>query len=145
MKTAVLVREHTGDEGTFGRIYAQGNHWYTAELPWRNNERDISCIPEGIYTATPYASARFGLCYQVGEVPDRSAILVHVGNWAGDVSKDYRSDVEGCILIGMARNIISGQYAVSSSREAIGDFHHVMEISGREPITLIIHNETELI
>ncbi len=74
----------------------------TLELPWKDNQRNISCIPEGTY---PFIKRRAGTFYeryrqrwgheftiQVGDVPDRDFILVHIGN--------YLVDTRGCILVG---------------------------------------------
>ena len=43
-----LVRVTTGMDGTFGVLIKDGVPLcVTLELPWRDNERSISCIPEG--------------------------------------------------------------------------------------------------
>ena len=69
------------------------NTFNTLELPWRNNQRNISCIPTGEYDVTPRHSARFGNHLHVLDVPNRSFILFHVGNWP--------RNTEGCILPGL--------------------------------------------
>lgn len=52
-------------------------------------------------------------------VPGRSAILIHSGNFAGDKSKGFKSDVDGCILPGFGVGIVSGQKGVTRSRLAL--------------------------
>lgn len=64
----------------------------TIELPWKDNARCISCIPEGRYVCTPRESDKFGKHFHIRDVPDRSWILFHVAN--------YISDLEGCIAVG---------------------------------------------
>lgn len=64
----------------------------TLELPWRNNQRRVSCIPHGTYQLIKHTSPKFGICYWVQDVPNRSEILIHKGN--------YRTDILGCILAG---------------------------------------------
>lgn len=49
----------------------------TIELPWYNNKRSISCIPEGIYVLVDRYSQRFGRHLLVKDVPNRDPILFH--------------------------------------------------------------------
>ena len=63
----------------------------TLELPWRDNQHDISCIPAGVYTCAYTDHPTHGWVYQVMDVPDRDAILLHIGN--------KPADTEGCILL----------------------------------------------
>lgn len=66
----------------------------TLELPWLENRRNISCIPEGEYEVEklPARKGRNYVHFLVKDVPDRSAILIHTGN--------YNFDIRGCILPG---------------------------------------------
>lgn len=69
----------------------------TLELPWKNNERRVSCIPSGTYICERIQHPRFGHCWIVNDVPDRYGIVIHIGNFAsGD-----RVDIEGCIMPGL--------------------------------------------
>lgn len=43
-------------------------------------------------------SPKFGWVYHVFEVPERSGILIHPGNLAGDISKGLKSHSHGCLL-----------------------------------------------
>ena len=95
MTDALLTRFKTSDEGTFGKLEAGGwSFWcYTVELPWKENQPYISCIPEGLYHCEVWDSARFPLSYIVKDVPGRSHILIHPGNSI--------KDILGCIAPGM--------------------------------------------
>lgn len=62
------------------------------ELPWLDNQRQISCIPEGLYKVARRTSPRFGEHFHILDVPDRSFILIHHGN--------YTRDIQGCLLVG---------------------------------------------
>lgn len=64
----------------------------TLELPWKDNERNISCIPVGIYKAIKHNSPKFKQSFWLQDVPGRSEILMHVAN--------YTSDLRGCIAPG---------------------------------------------
>lgn len=73
----------------------------TLELPWKNNQRNVSCIPEGHYDVVPHVSPTFGKCYWIKDVKDRSEVLIHVGNYAGSKNpKTGKPDIRGCILVG---------------------------------------------
>ena len=70
------------------------------ELPDRNNQKSISRIPEGDYKCVLRWSAKYGWHYHVQEVPGRTLILVHFGN--------YYTDTRGCILVGNAFIDVNG-------------------------------------
>lgn len=63
------------------------------ELPWRDNAVQQSCIPEGEYTVVSRVSEKFKLHYHIKDVPGRSYILQHAGN--------YTSQILGCQLPGV--------------------------------------------
>ena len=66
----------------------------TLELPWRENKRRISCIPEGDYIVVkrPATEKRKYNHFHITEVPGRDWILIHIGN-------SYKH-ILGCILVG---------------------------------------------
>tara|TARA_R100001509_G_scaffold144947_2_gene101402 strand:+ start:6610 stop:7101 length:492 start_codon:yes stop_codon:yes gene_type:complete len=93
----LLLRDTFSDESTIGELFLNGERFCdTLELPYRDNQRSISCIPTGEYKVRlrlPRESAtRDYLHLLVKDVKDRSHILFHRGNTA----KDSR----GCILVG---------------------------------------------
>ena len=136
MRTAVLQRLETSDEGTLGRLTTpEGLELWTLEPPWRNNAKGISCIPAGVYPCIWHRSPRFGLVYKLYETAPRSEVLIHSGNWAGDVSKDLRSDSRGCILPGLARIKLDDQLAIGQSRMAT---ERLRDHFDAEPFTLTI-------
>lgn len=66
----------------------------TLELPWKNNERKVSCIPEGTYMVwkmKPTAKRQYEY-FWVQDVPGRDSILFHPGN--------YTRQILGCLLPG---------------------------------------------
>ena len=63
---------------------------YTIELPWRNNLRMQSCIPEGRYQLVFRYSVRHKVHLQLKSVPDRTLILIHKANNAS-------KELKGCI------------------------------------------------
>lgn len=97
MKTLQIVRSHERDQTTgFAALHNSKNEtimsFRTLELPWRNNINKISCIPPGTYKAVPRVSEKYGKHFHILDVPGRSFILIHYGNFV--------SDSTGCILVG---------------------------------------------
>lgn len=94
---ALLTRKEMENKQTLGdlEISESENTIFsckTIELPWLNNQRNISCIPVGTYTVVKRTSEKYGTHFQVLNVPDRSMILIHAGN--------YYTQTQGCILVG---------------------------------------------
>lgn len=107
-----LVREICTDKSTIGRLYLNKEYVCdTLENPYINNERNISCIPEGTYDVrlrlARESASRNYLHLLVQEVPNRSYILFHRGNTA--------KDTLGCILVGTHNE----QDFVSNSKDAM--------------------------
>jgi len=137
MRAVVLFRDPSTDAGTFGRVFVDFKPFcHSVELPDRGNAPNVSCIlPVGTYRCVWHRSPRFGWCYLVTGVPGRSHILIHAANWAGDRALGYRSDLRGCIALGVKRGRLAGQPAVLASRLAVRKFNRVMN---RQPFNLMI-------
>ena len=93
----LLLRDTFTDESTIGELFLNGERFCdTLELPYRDNQKSISCIPTGEYKVRlrlPRESAtRHYIHLLVKDVKDRSHILFHRGNTA--------KDTKGCILVG---------------------------------------------
>jgi len=134
--TVNIFRLMRSDQGTLGKLYYSNFSCYTLELPWRDNKRNISCIPAGEYESKIRISPKFGKVYWLTEVENRSFILMHSGNWAGDVDKKFKSHVNGCILLGQKRGLLAGQLAVLNSRITVKRFVRMM---GGNPFKLDIY------
>jgi hypothetical protein len=68
----------------------------TMELPHRGNAQCISHIPSGTYKAAAQENPRFGWHIRLADVPDRTGVLLHVGNSI--------EQTDGCILVGTDRH-----------------------------------------
>ncbi|HCY83424.1 MAG TPA: hypothetical protein DHV22_18475, partial [Xanthomarina gelatinilytica] len=69
------------EEGTNGALFNSGRFLcHTIELPWNDNKRNISCIPEGVYKVEPRFSKRFKHHLILKDVKGRSFILFHPAN-----------------------------------------------------------------
>ncbi len=84
---------------------------FVLENPWLENRKWVSCIPEGIYICKRKISPRFGETFEVTNVPDRTHIVFHWGNW--------ERDTLGCILVGRNTDY---KHMITHSRLAFGDF-----------------------
>jgi hypothetical protein len=78
-------------EGTNGKLMCEGKLLCnTIELPWKNNEKRVSCIPEGRYFIRKRYSQKFNWHLEVVDVQNRSYILFHPANNA-------LKELNGCI------------------------------------------------
>lgn len=85
-----LTRTYFPD-GTNGKLESEGKLiCYTIELPWKRNERRISCIPEGNYFIRKRYSAKYQWLLELVDVPNRTYILIHPANNA-------QKELRGCI------------------------------------------------
>lgn len=124
----ILQRDIETDDGTPGTWVVKDTAWNcnTLELPWRDNQPKLSRIPPGIYPARLMWSKHFMRdLYHLLDVPDREAIEVHNGTWAGDKTKGLATDVLGCILQGLGYQRIDPhplQLAIVNSRITVDSF-----------------------
>lgn len=94
----LIERLDYGEKQTIGKFYLLNGlneiitEFWSLELPNKDNKRQVSCIPEGVYKARKHKSPKHGISLWLQDVPNRSEILVHKGN--------YHSDILGCIIIG---------------------------------------------
>jgi len=130
----LIIRDTFSDESTIGELFLNGERFCdTLELPYRDNQRSISCIPVGEYKVRfryPRESAtRNYLHLLVEDVKDRSYILFHRGNTA--------KDTRGCILVGQG----SQQDIVHNSTLAMDLLMKEIINLGGININLIIKNK----
>ena len=85
----------------------------TLEEPWKDNQRKISCVPEGLYKCVKHNSAKYQDVWRLENVKGRDGILIHSGNTT--------DDIEGCILVGKSFGKLKGKPAVLDSRSALSD------------------------
>lgn len=130
---AILSREYNNLQ-TLGRmVLFEGSkiilQLYTLELPDLGNQQNISCIPEGKYEVHRIYSPKFGKCFHLQDVPGRSEILIHKGN--------YNKDTHGCILVGMGLADINGD-GVTDVIESSLAMDKLQNVITEDVFTLII-------
>ncbi|MEH0155086.1 DUF5675 family protein [Limibacter armeniacum] len=119
----------------------------TLELPWKDNQNSISCIPTGSYKAVFRDFGNYaGRAYHIqeldgSEVKGRSGILIHSGN--------FFTDTRGCILLGTGYADLEvkskgikkdGVLDLVNSRNTI---NKLIEIVGDKELTLDVIGEPE--
>lgn len=113
MNSVTVKRVVRRDDSTFGvLVYDNQPRFVTLEPPWKNNQHNISCIPEGIYHAVKFNSPHFGRTWQLIDVPNRTSIEFHFGN--------YVKNTEGCILLGTSYN--PNHLMIMDSQRALQNF-----------------------
>lgn len=107
---------------TAGQIMVIGTDYRGAvlELPWRDNQPNVSCILHGVYKIVRDTFKGRYPNYRIIDVPGRSDIEIHRGNTL--------ADTEGCPLIGSSITIKTGeQYAyLNESTKAFERFMTAM-------------------
>lgn len=144
-----LPRTEESEHGTFGHLICLDKHWFTAELPWVNNQTNLSCIPTGIYLCIYKPEGKYK-GYELQNVRDRTNIEMHPLNFVYDRRAENRkSDAKGCIGIGKGRGEMippqkgdtkytHPQECIFSSRKA---FEELLEFTNKEDFTLHIEHK----
>lgn len=99
----MIINRYYGKKQVIGDLIYKDLQLFTLELPNLGNQRRISCIPEGVYTVVKHTAPKFGECFWIKDVPGRSEILIHTGNYAGSKNSATKlPDLLGCIAPGLA-------------------------------------------
>tara|TARA_R100000935_G_C2798450_1_gene149300 strand:+ start:302 stop:739 length:438 start_codon:yes stop_codon:yes gene_type:complete len=96
----LLIRDCFSEKSVLGKLYCNGEFIsHTLELAWKNNQKNVSCIPRGEYKCkvrlARESSSREYVHLIIEDVENRSYVLFHRGN--------VPSDSKGCILTGTHR------------------------------------------
>lgn len=131
MRTLTLQRLEQNDFATYGQITDEEQKALCVdlELPWKDNQHDVSCIPAGTYHVKRRLAATTRHGYDVFElqnVPDRGDVQMHIGC--------LPRDTDGCILFGTAFGWVdyadgrpgARGHGVTRSKDAYDAFMHYM-------------------
>jgi len=89
------------DDCTLGILTYKDFRCCTLELPWQDNERNVSCIPAaGAYKGTKHESPANGSCISINNVVDRTYIQIHSAN--------FIHQLKGCIADGDSIKFLDG-------------------------------------
>lgn len=149
-----LTRGASSDEGTPGILVSENGVFKcaTVEPPFADRDGDgkrdrgLDRIQAGEYLASfngspsrKNADGTQEWTYELQGVPDASGVRIHVGNFAGDVTKGYLSDSQACILVGADwvsmpipakrrdKTTRTQQMGVSSSRQTLATLHTFLD------------------
>ena len=131
----VLSRTYFPD-GTNGKLECEGKLIsYTIELPWKNNETRVSCIPEGKYFIRKRYSPKLQWHLEVMDVKNRSLILFHPANNAS-------LELKGCIA---PVTKLSGPGLGLMSRKAFAKLKDLVykALESNESVELIVKSDSQ--
>ena len=120
--------------GTNGKLESKGKSiCNTIELPWRENAKRVSCIPEGKYFIRKRYSQKFKWHLEIVGVENRSLILFHPANNA-------LLELNGCIA---PVTKLSGLGLGLMSRKAFAKLKDLIyqALNRKESVILIIQSE----
>lgn len=97
---------------------------YNVELPFESNAQMISCIPSGFYPFEKRVSDKRGEYLVILNVPNRTDVLVHVGN--------FMKDTNGCILpcLHYSERPDAQEFYGTSSRTALRQLYRALPSRG---------------
>jgi hypothetical protein len=129
-----LVRINTGITGTNSKLLIDGKFvCFAIELKWHNNQRNISCIPNGEYTLKKYSSLRHPSTFEVVGIKNRSKILFHSANKAS-------TELEGCIAPITSFTLNSGE-GIGSKKAFTLWMEELGKLKDIEKIPFIVRSE----
>lgn len=141
MKTVIVNRFKITDNYSLGHCYIEHEDktvqyiGASLERGWRDNQANISCVPEGEYPLKLEYSPRFRKnLWELYDVPNRSECKFHAAN--------YWKQLNGCIALGVKHKDINndGDPDVTSSVTTMDKFHKAM---GQEKVAKVkINNIT---
>ncbi|MFA9189171.1 DUF5675 family protein [Flavobacterium sp. FBOR7N2.3] len=124
-------------DGTNGKLECEGKFICNSiELPWKNNETKVSCIPEGEYFIKKRYSKKFQWHLEIIDVENRSLILFHPANNA-------LRELKGCIA---PVTKLSGPGLGLMSRKAFTKLKELVykALSNNESVELIVKSDSQM-
>lgn len=121
----LIVRNNKSEIQSLGNLFVFDDtgikaNCKTLELPDKDNQRRISCFPEGQYTVVKRYSEKYGNHFHILDVPNRDYILIHAAN--------YVRQLLGCVAVGANHTDIDGDgyRDVTSSRNTLATLYDIM-------------------
>lgn len=133
-----LTRIKQKGSTTLGKLTIDGvnKSWFVLEPAGLDSEIEGSDrrIKAGTYQLLPYSSAKYPNVYELQNVPGRTFILIHAGN--------YHQDTLGCLMLGKQWGIVKdSHYYVDNSKYALKEIF--AEISKFNGAIINISNQLE--
>jgi len=130
MKLVEINRTRNNQDGIIGILSIDFIPFcLTLEQPWNDNIPFKSCVPSGIYICKQFDSPKYGITFEIMDVPDgRDFCLFHWGNTV--------IDTEGCVLLGNMIGTIGIKRAVLNSKITIGNFMNTIGNDNEFPLLI---------
>ena len=100
----------------------------------RNNKKNVSNVPTGTYPLVWEKSPKFGMVWELKDVPNRSECKIHTANmW---------DQINGCIAPGTYLGELNsdGYYDTLASKDALDRFHLALSDMQEKGTTITIFN-----
>lgn len=88
----ITIRRWYHKEWVEGILHYKDFRCRTLELPWRDNQNNVSCVVPGTYEGFKRLSPSNGNVIELRDVPGRTFIQLHSGS--------YLRNTRGCLLVG---------------------------------------------
>ena len=103
-------------------------HFIIIEPPWKQNQENVSCIPEGTYNIAWRTFPSHGRRLWVRDTSPRTDVMLHAGN--------FQKDTLGCLLPNLRFGIANNQPRGYESQKALSLIEAT--VGPEEEIELII-------
>lgn len=135
--TVTVTRQASTLDGTPGRLVTSaGFSCDCLELPWKDNQQDISCIMADTYNASLFMSPHFGhLVVRLEDKNGRANVEQHNANLAGEASGDVKQ-LDGCTAVGqgfgkLQNSLGNMQFAILNSVATLSNYiEHIISQVG---------------
>jgi len=118
----ITINRWYREDCTLG-IFTIGNfRCFSLELPDKDNQQDVSCIPEGIYDYYFRNSSQNGNVLELRSVRDRDYIQIHSGN--------YTRNTLGCILVGESIKYLDRD-SIPDVTRSVPTLKKILELAGK--------------
>lgn len=107
----ISPRFYPNNSGTFGAFVDDDTcipFAVTLEPPWKNNQKNVSCIPEGIYLCKRIVSPKYGDTFEICDIPKRTNVVFHPGN--------RMLDTKACVLVAEEYGLLYNNPAILRSK-----------------------------
>lgn len=128
IKTVMIERYETKDNYALGNCYVidedNCTHYIGVSLErgWKNNQKNISCVPTGEYPLVLEYSPKFKQdLWELKKVPKRAECKFHAAN--------YWYELNGCIALGEKVEDINkdGYPDITKSKKTMREFHKALK------------------
>jgi len=122
-----ITRTKETETATYGVLEYGDFKCKTIELPWRFNQKNVSCIPPGKYDYVILNKSQ-GIKYPhiaIRGVRNRSGIAIHRGNFV--------SELRGCVAVGKEFKDIDkdGIIDVTESTNTLWELINIIPLTGK--------------